>query len=241
MPSRRDCFRQALAIGILFSTVATRTEAQEPNASKKSVPKLIAEFQAEWNDDAWEPADGRLSRYMRPMDDSGWKSRFRTFHDIVKYGQSGTPALIEALASESASVRALASQALGYCGTDTAIATLARVVENENDAMVRLYAADSLGMLGGTEHHELLRRLEPAEQNRDTKRHFDYALDRNSERRNEGLVARLQDWDIKKLDSAQLGQPAPDFELGSLNGQRIRLSQFRGKKAVVLVFIYGDT
>ena len=35
------------------------------------------------------------------------------------------------------------------------------------------------------------------------------------------------------------GQEAPDFELSDLNGERIRLSNFRGKKVVVLAFLRG--
>jgi peroxiredoxin len=35
------------------------------------------------------------------------------------------------------------------------------------------------------------------------------------------------------------GQEAPDFELPGLNGDSIRLSDFRGKKVVVLAFLRG--
>jgi peroxiredoxin len=35
------------------------------------------------------------------------------------------------------------------------------------------------------------------------------------------------------------GQEAPDFELPDLGGDRIRLSNFRGKKIVVLAFLRG--
>jgi peroxiredoxin len=35
------------------------------------------------------------------------------------------------------------------------------------------------------------------------------------------------------------GQEAPDFELSDLNGDRIRLSDFRDRKVVVLAFLRG--
>jgi peroxiredoxin len=35
------------------------------------------------------------------------------------------------------------------------------------------------------------------------------------------------------------GQEAPDFELPDLNGDQIRLSDFRGKKVVMLAFLRG--
>jgi peroxiredoxin Q/BCP len=38
----------------------------------------------------------------------------------------------------------------------------------------------------------------------------------------------------------EAGQPAPDFELPDSEGKRIRLAEFRGKKAVVLYFYPKD-
>ena len=35
------------------------------------------------------------------------------------------------------------------------------------------------------------------------------------------------------------GQEAPDFALSDLNGDQIRLSDFRGKKITVLAFLRG--
>jgi len=55
------------------------------------------------------------------------------------------------------------------------------------------------------------------------------------------IVARLAKWDASEMDQAEIGKPAPDFELADLTGKKIKLSDFRGKRPVVLVFIYGDT
>jgi peroxiredoxin len=35
------------------------------------------------------------------------------------------------------------------------------------------------------------------------------------------------------------GEPAPDFELEDVQGNRIRLSDYRGSKPVVLAFLRG--
>ncbi|MBI2480858.1 MAG: redoxin domain-containing protein [Planctomycetia bacterium] len=96
-------------------------------------------------------------------------------------------------------------------------------------------------MLGGRDHDDLLRRLEPDEKNRDTKRHIGYALDRAGQALHAAVATSIRQWNIENLGSASLNEPAPDFELASLDGQKVRLSQFRGKKSVVLVFVYGDT
>ena len=41
------------------------------------------------------------------------------------------------------------------------------------------------------------------------------------------------------LDRVKAGQPAPDFTLENMDGRRVSLSDFRGKKSVVLVFYRG--
>ena len=42
-----------------------------------------------------------------------------------------------------------------------------------------------------------------------------------------------------ELDRIKVGQAAPDFALENVEGQTVNLSDFRGKKAVVLVFYRG--
>jgi cytochrome oxidase Cu insertion factor (SCO1/SenC/PrrC family) len=41
------------------------------------------------------------------------------------------------------------------------------------------------------------------------------------------------------LERVKVGQPAPDFTLEDVGGNKITLSDFRGKKSVVLVFYRG--
>lgn len=41
------------------------------------------------------------------------------------------------------------------------------------------------------------------------------------------------------LNRVKIGHPAPDFTLEDMNGRKISLSDFRGKKNVVLVFNRG--
>ena len=41
------------------------------------------------------------------------------------------------------------------------------------------------------------------------------------------------------LQRIKVGQPAPDFALEDMDGKNITLSDFRGKKTVVLVFYRG--
>ena len=50
----------------------------------------------------------------------------------------------------------------------------------------------------------------------------------------------LASYDLGQMDSAKEGKLAPDFALSDASGQTYRLSQFRGKKTVVLTFILQD-
>lgn len=53
-----------------------------------------------------------------------------------------------------------------------------------------------------------------------------------------GLVVLALAWLLKSNAATPLkeGHPAPDFSLPDQNGQTIKLSDFRGKKTVVLAF-----
>jgi len=46
-------------------------------------------------------------------------------------------------------------------------------------------------------------------------------------------------WAPTDLERIKVGVPAPDFTLEDVNGKNISLSEFRGKKSVVLVFYRG--
>ncbi len=41
------------------------------------------------------------------------------------------------------------------------------------------------------------------------------------------------------MSRVQIDQPAPDFTLADFQGQQVRLSDFRGRQPVVLVFNRG--
>jgi hypothetical protein len=237
----RICRWAALtSVNILVAGVSLAAEQDAPHGERRA-SSVLEDFGEAWDTELWLPAEGRLSRYMRPLDDSGWKRRIVALQRIAQSEKNATAELSDALKSESAVVRALAAQALGYRGDAEAKPVLARTVQHDADPMVRLYAADSLGMLGGRDYEELLRRVQTSEKNRDTKRHIGYALDRAGRSVDAGVTSQLRDWKTDELASAKLGLPAPDFQLISIDDQTVRLSDFRGKKSVVLVFIYGDT
>lgn len=233
--------RVLLLATLTIASLITSSVSLADDATPADVKKALTEFTSAWDDTLWEPAEGRLSLYMRPMQDAGWKKRMQALQSVARQGTSASTELRTLLRNGSTVERLFAAQALGYCGQTEAQADLAHAVEHDAEAAVRLHATDSLGMLGGQAHAELLQRLEKTEKNNDVRRHIRYALDRNGQAIDPAVVKQLKDWPTNQLDTAALGKLAPDFELPSLSGEKVRLSDFRGKKSVVLVFVYGDT
>ena len=59
--------------------------------------------------------------------------------------------------------------------------------------------------------------------------------------RNDELRKAIADYDLTQMDSARVGELAPDFALKDATGNTYRLSEFRDKKIVVLAFVIQDT
>jgi hypothetical protein len=66
-----------------------------------------------------------------------------------------------------------------------------------------------------------------------------FILTRDDEPNPEPIRKALRDYDLARMDSARLGKPAPDLTLEDASGKTWHLRQFRGRKAVVLIFLAG--
>ena len=165
----------------------------------------------------------------------------RLLQQLVAQGDDAVPALTEGLKSESIPVRILAAQALGYLPAATVAESLLTAAKSDPVPAVRLYAVDSLAMQGKTEGRVDWEAMLRNERNRDVRKHIGYAKIRAGEPLDPQVVRDLLAWNSQRMNTAQVGEPAPEFRLKSATGEQFQLSDFRGKQAVVLVFIYGDT
>ena len=210
--------------------------ADEPVDSPET---WVERFTADWDEAAWtEKPRFRPAGYMRDAKDDGWQTRMRALQQLVLHGEASVPVLVELLRSGDAPQRILAAQALGYLPAADAKGPLLQAAAEDEDAAVRLYAVDSLGMLGADVDWDGL--LEGAS-NGDVRKHISYAVERDGAVVEEDVISALRDWDSSTIDSAKVGEPAPEFALKSAQGETVRLADFQGEKAVVLVFVYGDT
>ncbi len=179
--------------------------------------------------------------YIRTNQDSTWKARMRTLQQLVAAGEGSIPALLKVLKSGNDSDRVFAAQTLGYLAPKVPLAPLLEAAQNDPVAAVRLYAVDAVGMQGGKDHADTFKPLLQSERNRDVKKHLNYAIQRGKTGLDPRVVETLLRWDPNTMGPPKLGKPAPDFTLQTVDGKAISLSDYRDKRAVVLVFVYGDT
>ena len=178
--------------------------------------------------------------YMRPLDDAGWKARMTAFQKLATADDKAIPALTDALMKGEPETRIFAAQALGLMADPAAKPALEAALKDKIPA-VRLYALDALSMFGKLTPTDELKTIKEKDANRDVKAHVGFALDRDDKPDPVALRKLLAGYDLAKMNTAVVDKTAPEFELTDATGKTYKLADFKGKKAVVLVFVYGDT
>lgn len=231
---------QPLPIWAVSAVLLAATVSAAAEKLVQSPEQVLKKFSKSWDESTWRPKRFR-GGYMRPDKDAGWKARMIALQRLVQHGKAAVPMLTKALKSGDAPQRILAAQALGYLAPHAPADALLEAAKNDTNAAVRLYAVDSLGMQGKAGKSVDWAALSRSQRNRDVRSHVGYAKVRNGAPVESAVVEALTKWDPKRIDSAVVGKPAPDFALKSADGKTVRLKDYRGRKTVVLVFVYGDT
>jgi HEAT repeat protein len=172
--------------------------------------------------------------------DPGWKVRMEALVRLARAGPAVVPVLAEALHKGPPLTRELAAEALVHFAEPSTRPDLEQALADPKSG-VRLYAIQALSMLGPlprTERHQQILSKDPSFWS--VRPMMAAALARDDRPSAAQLRKQLADYDLRQLDSARLGELAPDFTLTDISGKSYRLSQFRGKKTVVLRFILFD-
>ena len=244
------CTLAAVALGtaVFASLLARTTLAAEPPQTPRG---WIERFEQAWDPDAWTGRAFGKQQFIRPMDDRAWQVRMQAMRSLVLARPASIEPLVEALQNGMPAVRILAAQTLTYLARDVPAQVLWQAATTDSEPAVRLYAVDALGMRGVGPLRQQLEARQKVEPNGDVRKHIGYALARSQPqppsetdqpaKQPIDLIAQIRQWNPTTIDTARVGEPAPDFTLQSLTGETVSLGDFRGRQAVVLVFIYGDT
>lgn len=160
--------------------------------------------------------------------------------DLVRLGPAGTGPIVELLEDECPEVRSVAVQALGVIGEVSLGPVLEGVVATDPSAEARIYAIGALGMLDLAKSSSAVRRAMDRDDVFNVRRKAEQALLTPDPQPVEEVRQALLAFTAETLDSAAIDRPAPPFRLKDTRGRTYSLDEYRGKSAVVLVFLVGD-
>ncbi len=176
------------------------------------------------------------------LNDKAWRVRLLAIRDLVKLGEEAVPAIIKQLENDDPHVRHVASFVLGLRQTEDSEKALMDLVEQENDPVVRSQIVMSLGRLNSQDSLPLLENLAKNDPSRDVRHQCDLSIYRI--KNYQGDLAKLRnayaELDESEFNQIQVGKPAVDFALQDTDGNTWRLSDFKGKQDVVLIWIFAD-
>jgi len=216
-------------LGASLGTLLVSSDSHAAENAEAEVADLLDQFAKDWPDDR---------TMYRTEGDTSWTSYALTLSRLVALGDEAVPGLIAASSSPSVQVRAMCARTLGFLNSKTAVPSLIELLEDKNPA-VALLAADSLGQIQDPAGLEALRAARKKQTKGDVLLHISKALERNVPLE-DGVREQVIQITPETIDSAEVGQLAPEFTLQDATGKKWQLKDFRGKKSVLLVFIYGD-
>ena len=187
--------------------------------------------------------DRQLDKHgVASLNDQDWWVRTLAVRDLVRLGPPGTLALITALEAENVHVRHVAAMVLGIIRATNAVAALEATLSKDSDSVVRSQAAIALGQIGQRSSLAAVQVAQKNDKSRDVQHQAElaaYAIEHGRTATPE-LARAWAGLDETRFGPLQVGRPAPDFQLLDTEGHAWRLSDFRGRKPVALIWIFAD-
>ena len=179
-------------------------------------------------------AEKALGAFERRADD--WKARMEALASFARAGDGAVPILVDALGKGPPAVRGLATQALEILADTQARPALVEVALSDETPAVRAAAVRALSACDPTDPAREIFRALLKDRDHRVRLAAAWALERDDGSSAAAATREaLRAYDLSRVDSARLHEPAPDFSLVDPSGRVHRLADLTGK-AVVLEF-----
>ncbi len=176
------------------------------------------------------------------LDDTDWKVRSLALRDFIRAGDDGIPQLIEALEHNSPHIRYLAAAALGIQASRAAIPALQKLLESATESTVRSQAVISLGQIASPKALPALKKALASDKSRDVTHQCELSIHQieSGQKATPDLAAAYTSLEESTFKTVKIGQTAPDFSLPDTNDKQWKLSNYKGKKTVLLIWVFAD-
>lgn len=233
--------RQFLTSAVVFTALPVLSATARESDGTASVLDRIRAHEFQPTRDGFTSDRTLKKPGVASLEDTDWKVRTLAVRDLVKSGNAAAPALTAALADANPHVRYLSAMALGILRSTSAVAALEKSLREDKDSTVRSQSAIALGQIG---EKPSLAAVQAAltDPDRDVQHQAGlaaYALEHNKPATPE-LARAWAQLDEATFQTARTGAPAPDFTLPDTEGHDWKLSDLKGKKAVILIWIFAD-
>lgn len=195
-------------------------------------------------------SDAKLKTHgVADLGNTDWRITTLAVRDLCRGGDAVVPLLLKALHDENLHVRHVAALTLGILPSsrdsrpsiEMRIAEFITVLQNDQEQLVRSEAAIALGRLNATSAVAALTKAAENDNSKDVRHQCEIAVERIAKQQlDNSLYLAYQSLDESTFDSVSTGQPAPDFALTDTGGKLWTLSELRGTKTVVLIWIFAD-
>lgn len=176
------------------------------------------------------------------LNDKAWRVRLLAIRDLVRLGEKAIPEIITYLNHENSHIRHVGAYVLGLQANSASEKALIHLLKNDSDPIVRSQAAVSLGRLNSQSALPELDKLKQFDSSRDVRHQCELAIYRikHFQGADENLAESYSSLNELNFNLIQVGKPAIDFEIQDTEGKTWKLSDFKGKKEVVLIWIFAD-
>ena len=174
--------------------------------------------------------------------DQDWQVRTLAVRDLLRLGPGSSPNVSGFLDHANPHVRQISARMLGLWRQERHVQPLKQILNQDAEPVVRAQVAFALGEIGSRAALDLLRVRSKSDPSRDVQHQCELAVHqiehgiKPEQSLREGYLAL----DEKKFKSVRVGKPAPEISLRDTEGRLWKLSDYKEKKPVLLIWIFAD-